>query len=109
VIIEKMRDRFRQFLSILDDEPAFDPSVALFRDGLTVNQVVSRLAPQLGGPVLVVAQNEVEHQLRRGIDKQTHVIHEQAEVIEELREYARRLEHEIISLRRVLAQRAAAE
>jgi hypothetical protein len=111
MIIPRMRDLLRAFIAELADEPhpAYNPAVTLFRDGRSVAQVVAHIAPELGGPAIRQAQIEVEGYLRGGIDQQARVIREQAETIEELREYAGRLEHEIISLRRALAQRAAAE
>jgi hypothetical protein len=109
MIIEKMARRFKQFMSLLDDEPSFDSAIALFREGRTINEVVSRLAPTLGGPALVAGQQLVQEQIRRGIDKQAAVIREQYETIEKLQDYAARLERENAMLRRALAQRAAAE
>jgi hypothetical protein len=105
-----MRRRFRQFMSLLDDEPAFDPSVALFRQGMSINEVVGRLAPTLGGPAMVAGQRVVQGQIQSALDKQVATIHEQAETIEGLREYVAKLvEHietqecVIVGLRRALA------
>jgi hypothetical protein len=110
MITETMGRRFRLLMSLLDGEPDFDPSVAMFRDGLTVNQVVSRLAPELGGPALVVGQQAVQEQVRNALDRQAAVIHEQLDQIEQLETYAgqlldhiTQLEAENTALRRALA------
>jgi hypothetical protein len=106
MIVEKMARRFKQFLSLLEDEPSYDPSVALFRQGMTVNEVVSRLAPTLGGPSLVAGQQAVQEQVRKAVDKQAAVIRDQHEEIAELREYIDGLHRYIAQLETVLAARA---
>jgi hypothetical protein len=105
VIVEKMARRFKQFMSLLDDEPASDPSVALFQQGLTVNEVVSRLAPELGGVAMVAGQQAVQEQVRKAIDRQATAIYEQAEEIAELRKYIDGLHRYIAQLETALAQR----
>ena len=123
MIIEKMRLRFNQFMTLLADEPATpqaDPALRLFAEGWSINQTVSKLMPTLGGPALVSAQQAVEHQARVTLHQQAAKVAEQSEAIEEWKCYVAELEehvsalqgviehqeHTIASLRRALAQRA---
>jgi hypothetical protein len=105
MILERMAERLKQFTALLADNPQDDPALALWSEGHSINQVVSRLAPQLGGPALVRAQNAIEHQARGLMHYQAETVEQLQAALEEWQEYAGKLEAENAKLRAALATR----
>jgi hypothetical protein len=111
VIIEKMRARLRAFAALLADEPdspQADQALHLFEQGWSINQVVAKLAPDLGGPLMRRAQVAVEHQARVTLHQQAAIAKAQREEIAELREYIEGLHRYIAQLETALVQRGGA-
>src|SRR3712207_5871530 len=105
-----MADRLRGFVSLLADDPRApteDQALGLFAEGWSINQAVSRLAPQLGGAALLQAQIAVEHQARGLMHQQPETVEQQQAALEEWQEYAGKLEANIEALQGVIEHQEA--
>ena len=72
--------------------------------GLSAAQVVSALAPKLGGPAIVMAQNAVQQQARDVIGSQAAKVEQQAAEIQAWAEYAEQCERQVEALQDYCAQ-----